>query len=163
MRVAFRDVGFSEKYVTLRVKCSHGEGKIGQWYQERLIHHRMVLDGGYKKELAELTDNGVNLSVLRGLAYASLISDLEDPDTAREIPFRDRQRLYVEITKMEADAHGDAKTQGHFTQNNVLAIIGSKINDPLVRAELADGVSAALGAATDEVENIIEAAHVYEA
>ena len=156
LELAFIDEGFSEKYAKIRVACSNGRGKMGEWFQDRLVHHRMLLDGGYKAELAALTNNGQAITALRSLAYESLMNDLRDPMESQKIPFRDRQRLYVDLTKMEAEAKGDARTQGRFTQNNVLAIIQNKINDSSAQNELVDNLTYALEEATEEVEGILD-------
>jgi hypothetical protein len=70
------------------------------------------LDGGYRQALAELTDDGKALQVMSKKLYESLWWDLNDEETVRKIPFKDKAKFFEVLTKMEASIKGDVNTRG---------------------------------------------------
>jgi len=93
------DVIFSEK------------GRLRPLLEERLAYHRQRLDGGYREALANLTGDGNALAVMSNKLYESLWWDLNDEETRKAIPFRERAKFFEVLTKMEASIKGDVATQ----------------------------------------------------
>jgi len=88
------------------------KGRLHPIYEERLAFHRQRLDGGYRQALAELTDDGKALQVMSKKLYESLWWDLNDEETVRKIPFKDKAKFFEVLTKMEASIKGDVNTRG---------------------------------------------------
>lgn len=88
------------------------KGRLHPIYEERLAFHRQRLDGGYRQALAELTDDGKALQVMSKKLYESLWWDLNDEETVRKIPFKDKAKFFEVLTKMEASIKGDVNTSG---------------------------------------------------
>lgn len=86
-------------------------------FAEALKREQMRLDGGFKKVLAEMTQGGSDLHNLSAALWESLMEDMADPERRRRIPFRDRSKLYTELTQMIAKAEGDANTRGGIGKN----------------------------------------------
>ena len=87
------------------------KGRLRELLQERIAYHRQRLDTGYRKALATLTQDGNALSVMSSKLYESLWWDLNDEETCKRIPFKERARFFEILTKMEASIKGDITTQ----------------------------------------------------
>jgi hypothetical protein len=82
---------------------------------ERLDFHRRRLEGGFAKQLAEITDGGDALRQLSAKSYEVLMAQLSDPEASEKIKPADLIKLYVESTKLEASIKGDQSTR-HVSQ-----------------------------------------------
>lgn len=87
------------------------KGRYYHLLQERIAFHRQRLDEGYRQALATLTDDGNALAIMSDKLYQSLWWDLNDEETCRSIPFKERARFFEVLTKMEASVKGDVTTQ----------------------------------------------------
>lgn len=86
-------------------------GRLRPLLEERIAYHRQRLDSGYRKALAELTGDGKALEVMSAKVYESLWWDLNDPETCRKIPFRDRVKFFEILAKLDASIKGDVMTK----------------------------------------------------
>lgn len=112
--------GYSRKSNSARKLFKH------PYFLKRLAIHRQRLDGGFQKALAELTDGGRDLTTLTSKLFETLLLDLADPEVRDKIPFRDRSRLYHDLTKLHAATKGSSETPRRptATTTNILAIMG---------------------------------------
>jgi len=128
-------------------------------FYTRLAYHRQRMEGGYKAELAKLTDNGDALKRLSEAAFESLLADLQDPDRSQRIPFKDRAKLYTDALNIEAKIKGDVKTRPGIgpapsVVQNVLNVMESNM-DPARFERMKDRFDAAHRKALDDVEGVI--------
>lgn len=89
------------------------KGKYHAVLEERIAFHRQRLNDGYQQALATLTGDGHALSVMSSKLWESLWWDLNDEETCKKIPFRERARFFEVLSKMESSIKGDVNTQGH--------------------------------------------------
>jgi len=82
-----------------------------KYFRECLAREEMRLDGGYKQALAELTKDGDSIKHLADLTFQRLLEDLEDPDRARKIPFREKAAFYRDLHQLGAKVKGDNDTR----------------------------------------------------
>jgi hypothetical protein len=135
-----------------------------KYFKERLAYHMQRLDGGFRKVLAEMTDNGKALEELSKALFASLMRDLGDPERSQRISFRDRAILFKEVTQLQAAIRGDATTRGlprGPNVTNVLNIMAANMPDEEFKA-LEKKLGVALDRSKDIVEGVLEVADIEE-
>ncbi len=153
---AFTKAGFGKSYYELREQCKKGEGKVGRWFQQQLEHHRMMLSGGYKQALAELTANGVDLDVIRAHLHASIMQDLQDPNLVRKIPFKSKADLFIALTKMTAEAKSATRAQGNQYSTDIKQVIIAQIADPAAKEAMLENLMSSQQNLQEEGERFIE-------
>ena len=123
------------------------------YFEERYAFHMQRMDGGFKKALAELTDGGNALAMLSTNLWESLMADLQDPERAKRIPFRDRATLYEKVTEMQAKLKGDASTRNRssVTIGNVLNVMSESMPEDQFR-----NMANRLERVHDDVVDIVE-------
>lgn len=155
---ALRSVQFGETYKELQSQCQHGTGRWGEYFQKRVSFHMARMAGGYRKELAELTNNGVDLFKLRVAAFDSLLYDLEND--ACSIPFKDRAKLYVDVTRLEAEVKGDDSTVG--LKGTVMNTIVNNFGNPVQAQRFLDKIAEKTAAYEMQAEDILVVGEVDE-
>jgi len=95
---------------------SHIFSEGGTWrpyFLERLRWHRQRLAGGFRQQLAELTEDGSALRDLSAAAYEVIMQQLKDPEAYKKIKPDTVAKIYLESTKLEAAVKGDVDTKRH--------------------------------------------------
>jgi hypothetical protein len=131
------------------------------YFEERFNYHMQRLDGGFRQALAELTGDGTSLSKLSELTYNSLVADLQDPERAKRIPFKDRAMLYEKVTELDAKLKGDAKTRGQGPKGLNIGSITQIVNqnmDPDDAQRMVEGLNSAHADVVDIIEGVVEVA-----
>lgn len=113
----------------------NADGKWHGYFTERLNWHRQRISGGFRKALAELTDDGSALNTMSAKLFESLMYELNDPELAKKIPFRERAALYRDVTKLAAQVKGESETRHkpQVTQPSVMVGIINKLPEGVAK------------------------------
>lgn len=135
---------------SLRTELFHSDTDKSRYLKERIEYHEMKKQDGVAKEIAECEARGHSIIQLVDKLYESLMADLEDEDSAREISFRDRAMLYEKLTKHLIAARSDVKAA--YADRPKIGTIINNINVPdSVRKQMEERLGMLVdGEATEE-------------
>ena len=132
---AMHYAGYARESQQAYTNIFNADGPWHGYFQERYNWHKQRLSGGFRKALAELTEGGGALETMSAKLYESLMYELNDPELAKKIPFRERAALYRDVTKLAAQVKGESETRHkpQVTQPSVMVGIINKLPEGVAK------------------------------